>query len=263
MKFNFIVLSLLVAATSCSSNDVSRDPNGTRAMFCENWGKAACSSTVVAHCSGTDTDSLTDELTQACIASQRAFCENLVPEGYSSAQAPSCLDGVAQAYSDGTLSAREVATVRHRGEPCNHLIKGPAGVGESCTSDDDCDTLQNYLCVLKSGVGGCEIPMLVDNGTSCAAADAACNPGFYCDGDNCVQSKPANGRCEDSFECAAGLECALDTKKCAVRVDQKECTRDGDCPASRVCDIAAGADTGTCVTSIILTSTDKLCLDLR
>ncbi len=262
MKIIIIALGLLVAA-GCSSKDESPDPNGTVDLFCSNWGKAACSPTVVANCSGTDSTSLTDALTHACIESQRSFCEGLVPDGFSSAQAKSCLDGVAQAYSDATLSALEVATVRHRGPPCNHLIKGPALAGEACNSDDDCNTLQNYLCVQKSGVGSCEIPMVVDNGTSCTAANAACNPGFYCDGDNCVQSKAADGKCADNFECGAGLSCDADTKKCAVRVDQKECTSDDDCTAKHVCDIAAGAKTGTCVTSIILTSTDKLCEDLR
>jgi hypothetical protein len=111
-----------------------------------------------------------------------------VPDGYVSTQAETCLAAVQKAYSDGTLTATEIATVRHLGAPCDHLIKGPEAKGEACTVDNDCDTVENYVCVMKAGVGACAIPTVVDNGTSCKAPEATCNPGFYCDKNNCIES---------------------------------------------------------------------------
>jgi hypothetical protein len=183
----------------------------------------------------------------------------LPASGYSSEQASTCLSAVERAYSDGKLTALEIATVRHRGSPCNHLIKGPQAVGEGCTTDDDCNTLKNYLCVIKSGGGTCQIPTLVDNGTSCDAPEAACNPGFYCSAsEKCVQSTAVGKACADTFECAAGLDCDPNTSKCVARVSQQNCAKDDDC-TTNVCDLPAGL----CVNSITLAPSEALCTDLR
>ena len=258
MKFSFVLVSLLVGLGACSSKEDSADPYATPATFCAAWGKAACSAKPVLACSGAE--KVDDMLTQSCIFSQTAFCEGLLPTtGYNSQQASTCLSAVQNAYSDGVLKAAEIATVRHRGEPCNHLLKGPQGVGEDCTSDDDCNTLKNYVCVFKSGVGTCQIPAVVMNGTSCAAPEAACNPGFYCGTDEaCVQSKAAGKACAATFECATGFDCDATTSKCTARVSQDSCTKDDDC-ATNVCDLPAGL----CVSSIMLSPSEGLCRDLR
>jgi hypothetical protein len=260
LKFGVVLLCLL-AAGGCSSTESLPDPNRTVSTFCENWGRQACSSKVVLACSGAD--KITDTLTESCVASQQAFCDRLLRgKGYSSQNATQCLRAIGAAYADGVLSAQEIATVRHRGEPCNHLVKGPQSAGESCNVDDDCDTLENYLCVLKSGVGTCQIPTLADNGTSCAAADAACNVDFYCGADEyCVHVKDVGSSCDASFECATGLECDADSK-CAMRVAATSCTDDHDC-TTNVCDIPVGSDTGRCVKSITLSSSASTCEDLR
>lgn len=257
MKFSVILLGLLATLGACAASD-SGDSYGTVTQFCVAWGKAACSSKVVLTCSGADkTD---DMLVEGCVDKQAAFCEGLLPAtGYNSAQASTCLSAVHDAYSDGKLSAAEVLTVRHRGAPCNHLIKGAQGVGEDCTSDDDCNTLKNYLCVFKSGGGTCQIPALVENGTSCAAPEAACNPGFYCSTDeNCVQSKAAGKGCTAAYECATGLDCDADTSKCVARVSADKCTKDDDC-TTNVCDLPLGK----CVSSIILAPSEAICQDLQ
>ncbi len=261
MKFSVICLGLAVALGACSAKDQPADPYATVAGFCEGWAKVACNSTVVKNCAGVDTQ--TDELTQGCIASQATFCEGLIPTaGYSSEQASVCLAAVRSAYADGKLSAADIAIVRHRGEPCNHLIKGPQDKDGDCTTDDDCDTLKNYVCVLKGSAGSCEIPTVVDNGDSCKALDAACKDGHYCDtGSHCVQSSDVGDACTDTYECLSGLDCDADTQKCAERVDPAKCMADGDC-VSGVCDIASGASTGKCVSQITLTQTDSLCGDL-
>jgi len=260
-KFGLVLLCLL-GVDGCSSSESAPDPNATVSSFCENWGQAACSSAVVLACSGAD--KVDDGLIQACVRKQQVFCEGLLPAtGYSSQKASLCLSAVQNAYKDARLTAQEIATVRHRGDPCNHLIQGTRGEGDSCASDDDCNTLKNYLCVLKSGQGTCQIPTVVENGTSCSAPAAACNPGFYCGVDeNCVQSKAVGKACVDTFECATGLECDADSSKCVARVSAESCAKDDDC-TTNVCDIPVGASTGRCVSSITLAASTGICEDLR
>jgi hypothetical protein len=259
-KFSFVLLCLL-AAGGCSSTEVAPDPNGTVSGFCSNWAKAACSSDVVLACSGAA--KVDASLTDACVVNQQIFCEGLLPaKGFSSQNASQCLSAVQAAYKDARLTAPEIAIVRHRGDPCNHLIKGPQAAGESCANDDDCDTLKNYLCVMKSGEGTCQIPTLVDNGDPCGAPGAACNPGYYCGVDEaCVQSKAVGKTCAADFECATGLDCDPDTSKCLARVSVENCSKDEDC-TTNVCDIPVGSSTGRCVSSITLSGSTQVCEDL-
>ncbi len=262
LKFSFVLLCLL-GTGGCSSTESAPDPNASVSSFCENWGKAACSPKVVLACSG---EAKVDaDLTDACVTRQQAFCKGLLPtNGYSSQNASQCLSAVQAAYSDAQLDPDDVAIVRHRGEPCNHLIKGTQGKGESCVSDDECDTVHNYLCVLKSGVGSCQIPALVEGGDPCAAPDAACKSGYYCGLDEaCVKSKDANRECAASFECGTGLECDANTGKCVVRVNAESCTQDDDCTDNRVCDIPFRASTGRCLPIIILSASTSICEDLQ
>jgi hypothetical protein len=267
MKFCAFLLSFVACVGGCSAKEPTPDPYATVSDFCAAWGNSACSSLVVSRCSGMDT---TPALTEACVETQQTFCEGLVPNtGYSSAQAKTCLAAVSKAYSDGTLTALEIATVRHLGDPCDHLIKGPQAEGDSCTQDDDCDTVKNVQCVLKDGVGTCVIPTVVANGTSCAAPEASCMPGFYCGDDNCVQSKAVNAKCAADFECAAGLSCSgldadagVSSGKCATRVDPAACTADADCTTG-VCDIVGTSATGACVENITLARAEGVCGDLR
>ena len=263
LKFSFVLLCLL-GTGGCSSEDVD-NPNATVSGFCENWAKAACSSNVVLACSGAA--KLDADLTDECVISQRNFCEDELlagkSKGYSSEKAAQCLSAVKAAYSDARLTASEIATVRHRGDPCNHLIKGTQRKGESCGGDDDCDTVQNYLCVFKSGEGTCQIPSLVENGDSCAAPADACNPGYYCGVDEaCVQSKAVGKTCAADFECTTGLVCDPDTSNCIARVSAESCTQDADC-TTNVCDIPSGLTTGRCVSAITLASSTGICEDLR
>lgn len=260
LKFSFLLLCLMSTA-GCSSAEAT-DPNATVSGFCENWAKGACSHDVVLTCVGAD--KISDTLIDNCVIRQRGFCEDLLPDtGYSSRYASECLNAVKAAYSDARLTASEIATVRHRGAPCNHLIKGPRRAGESCNSDDDCDTLEKYLCVVKSGEGSCQIPTVVPNGDSCAAPGAACNVGYYCGVDEaCVQRKAVGKDCAADFECATGLVCDSDGNTCTARVSAENCTKDEDC-TTNVCDIPATASEGRCVTSITLAASTGICENLR
>jgi hypothetical protein len=264
MKSSFVLLALAVGIGACSSKEEAPDPYATVGQFCLAWGKSACTPEAVSACAGNDA---TDALTQACITSQAAFCETLLPTtGYSSAQAAECLAAVQSAYSDGRLNAADIAIVRHRGAPCNHLVKGPQPKGGSCTQDDDCDTLQNYQCVMKGDEGTCQIGKLVANGTPCDAPDAVCNDKFYCDG-NCVAYRTVGARCATDSECDPALTCApdpVDAPRCTSKVAPDKCKEDSDCPSDTpACDIPLGADSGKCVKNIVLSPSDSQCQDLQ
>ena len=260
LKFSFVLLCLL-SIGGCSSTEDAADPNATVSGFCGNWAKAACSNAVVLVCSGAE--KVDAELTDSCVTSQRRFCEGLIPDkGYSPQNASQCLQAVQDAYKDARLTSEEIMTVRHRGEPCNHLIKGTQAEGDTCVNDDDCNTLKNYLCVVKSGEGTCQIPKAVENGDSCSAKGAACNPGYYCGLDEaCVQSKAVGKKCAASYECATGLVCDPDTALCTARVSPDSCTQDDDCPTN-VCDIPVNSSTGRCVSAITLSTSTAICEDL-
>jgi hypothetical protein len=264
MKFCAFLLGFIACVGGCSAKQPS-DPYATVLDFCEAWGKTACNVTVVKNCAGVT--AATTALTDACVEKQQTFCEGLVPtSGYSSAQAQTCLDAVHAAYADATLTGAEITTVRHLGDPCDHLIKGPAAEGASCTQDSDCDTTKNVQCVMKGGVGTCVIPMVVANGTSCAAPSASCMPGFYCGtGNFCVQSVAVGGDCASDSACATGLICkgieadaGTTTGKCAAPGNATGCTTDSDC-TPMACETA----TGKCVASIILSPAEALCGDLQ
>ena len=255
MKSSFVLLALAVAIGACSSKDEAPDPYATVSQFCVAWGQSACTSETVLACAGDSTDTLT----KACVATQARFCEGLFPtSGYSSAQAVSCLNAVQAAYSDGRLTAAEIATVRHRGEPCNHLTKGPQAKGGTCTKDDDCDTLSNYQCIIKGDSGTCQIPMVVANGTACDAPDATCNVKFYCDG-NCVALKTVGAKCAADAECDPALICDPDTLKCVTKVAPDACTQDSECVNGFVCDTSVSK----CLKTIQLSPSEDLCNDLQ
>jgi hypothetical protein len=261
MKSSFVLLALAVAIGACSSKEHAPDPYATVSQFCLAWAQSACTSETVLACTGDSTEALT----KACVATQEQFCEGLFPAtGYSSVQAVSCLNAVQAAYSDGRLTAAEIATVRHRGEPCNHLIKGPQAKGGTCTQDDDCDTLSNYQCLIKGDAGTCQIPVIAANGTACDAPDAACNPKFYCDG-NCVANKTVGAKCAADLECDPALLCDPDSLKCIAKVAPDKCTLDSDCINGNVCDIPVGAvgTTGKCLKTIQLSPSESLCQDLQ
>ena len=260
MKLRAFLVGFIAFLAACSAKD-NPDPYATVPEFCAAWGKAACNAKVVSQCSGTTT---TSTLTEKCVLSQQTFCATLVPEAsYRSAEAQRCLDAVGAAYANANLDGPELTTVRHLGAPCNHLIKAPAALGESCTQDSDCNTVQsNVRCVAKRGVGFCAVATLVANGTSCTSPTAACMPGFYCDGDNCVQPHKVDGSCSADFECENALTCDTAISKCATRVDPSMCTADADC-TSAACDITGTSTDGACVDSITLAHAEAICGDLR
>src|SRR5688572_29251410 len=137
---------------ACSEDE----PAETREGFCNRWAQAACSDDVVSACQAADVD--------ACRLSQEEFCLDLVPEdGFVDDRADACINAVRGAYSDADLTAAELETVLRLGAPCDSLVRGPRGVGESCTSRLDCDAPAGFDCVFKGSddTGTCQEPVVV------------------------------------------------------------------------------------------------------
>jgi hypothetical protein len=252
----FVVLALLTAC-SAKKPDTSLD---TAEGFCAQWASRACSDKVWQACGATGADT--------CIAAQQTFCETLVPTGkYSSTHAKECLNAVAAAYKDASLSADERDTVLRLENDCELVLSGPGGEHSKCTEDSDCNRNDGLSCVRKSTAAGqCEKPVTVSGGYPCSAPNALCDKGFYCDGANCIATAPGNA-CSPSIPCVATAHCALGdggAGVCVARQDQgKDCKSDDDC-LSRICSIAAGASSGKCLDSAPpLSATDQICANLQ
>jgi hypothetical protein len=257
-----IALFAACSVAACSGGatgpkDTADDTLRTQTAFCTAWAKAACNDTVVSNC---------DEVDKAtCIQNQSAFCETLVPSsGYSSKRAQNCLDAVRAAYSDAELDASELDVVLRLGGDCSHLIAGPNKVGEVCSEPNDCNTVQNYTCVIKAGetTGTCQIPQIQANGAPCDGLAMICNAEAYCDGQNCLLREAAgktctyDAMCEDGDLCDIPADSADGSGKCAAKAALRAtCSADSDC-ASNIC------LTGKCTSKVVLTTESSVCQNL-
>jgi hypothetical protein len=227
--------------------------------FCTTWAKAACNSEVVSNCDEVDT--------ATCVEHQSSFCQGLVPSaGYSSKRAQDCIDAVRAAYADAVLDADELDVVLNLGGDCAHLVAGPDKVGEACSEPNDCDTVDNYTCVIKAGdtTGTCQIPEIQDNGEPCDGPAMVCNPEAYCDGSNCLVDKPVGKACTYDAMCESDAVCDIASDStdgsgtCAAKLNlQASCTDDSQC-ASGICLQA----TLKCTSKIVLTDESSLCQNL-
>lgn len=262
-------LLFALAATACSSTKdgpgAGADPLATKAGFCKAWATNACNAVVVDRCQSPSVD--------ACINSQQLFCQSAIPSGYDSTNAQACLERVTEAYSDGVLSASDLAVVIHFGEPCDKLVRGTSAEGETCTRDTDCDTLSGHKCVIKPGAssGECHEPVMAGGGDRCTAPEVVCAEGYYCDGRNCVAQFEAGEPCENDAECKADLRCVISdpgdggapSGVCEARkAASSKCTSHAEC-ASNYCGIAKGDADGLCASSVQLSQREPVCEDLR
>jgi hypothetical protein len=256
MRLHRVISALFLAAlfAGCGSSK-SRSGNiyGTEEQFCAQWGKAACNAKVVSACAAATAES--------CVEKQAAYCMGLVPPNYSSKNAKACIDKVKAAYADAKLSAEEVAIVRDLGAPCDKLNKGPKQLGELCYASDECDGLQDLVCVIKLGApdGTCQVPNQVGGGFSCKGADEVCGTGFYCDGSNCIAKLGTGETCSPEIPCledhlCQGTICVAKGATAASCADNQECL-------SGICAKPA-LGPGKCVDSVVLTPTDPVCQSL-
>jgi len=239
---------------ACSSSD--DDEPETLGDFCVRWARAACSEEVVSVCQAADDD--------ACRASQVAFCLDALPEaGFSGAKADQCIDAVEAAYDDADISAVESQTVLRFGAPCDQLVRGPSAEGEECQERSDCDAPSGFDCVFKgdNARGSCQLPETIGAGRDCSAANAVCEAGFYCNGENCIAGEAVGDPCTSNAQCGPDGYCGL-TSVCAARAAVGQpCGFDEQC-ASGLC-YRFSATEQVCTDRLRLSRSEPICEDLR
>jgi hypothetical protein len=249
----FLALSASVAFAACSSDDEVPD---TPRRFCERWAAAACSGEVISACQAADADD--------CQASQIVFCLDRLPATrFSGARAAECIDAVEAAYDDADITADEMPIVLRFAAPCDRLVSGPRGQGEACNSPSDCDAPEGLDCVFKNDPdeGTCQVPETVGAGQDCSAVNAVCQPGFYCNGDNCIAGESVGDPCTRNEQCGATGYCGLTSVCEARRAVNSPCGFDEQC-ATGLC-YSFSQTEQVCTDRVRLSRTDPLCEDLR
>jgi hypothetical protein len=262
MKKPLIALFALVLTLplACSSDPEPPNPLATREGFCEAWADAACTPKVIDYCTAKE---------DACKASQKDACLELLPRSYSSSNAESCLNAVGAAYEDGDLDAEELAVVLKLAAPCDKLSSGTSDDGERCDENDDCNTAGGFICVIKKGAssGYCAEPEVVGAAEECTGTKQVCAEGYYCN-DNCVVYKKTDtGVCDGDYQCKPEDHCVQDaddseTSHCVARSATSEtCSDDSDC-ASGIC-LPETETESVCVSTIRLARNEPLCQSLK
>ena len=265
MKKPLIALALfaLTLPLGCKVEDEPPDPLASRAGFCDAWAANACQGKVVENCNANSVED--------CKSAQSDFCRGILPESYSSKHAEECLDAVKAAYKDASLSPDDIAVVVKLGAPCDQLSKGTVDEGESCETNDECNTAAGLICVIKLGSakGTCATLEEVDGGMACDGDDQVCADGFYCDGENCIAHKKTGKPCDSGadYECTPEDHCVTATDAtegtCEPRLAlNKPCASDAEC-ASGYCAIPPGDTMGQCASTIVLSRLEPLCSNLR
>lgn len=248
----FLTLSAAFAACAGSDDD---DPE-TVSGFCERWAAAACSTEVVSTCQAADVDT--------CRDSQLAFCLGGLPtEGFSGARSDQCIEAVAAAYEDADLTSDELGTVLRFAAPCDQLVAGSRDEGEVCQSRRDCNAPGGFECVFKGdqNMGVCAIPERVGPGQDCSASSAVCDPGFYCNGDNCIAGEDTGEPCANTAQCGPSDFCGI-TSVCEPRLAvDATCGFDEQC-ASGLCYQFSATDQ-VCTDRLRLSRNEPICQDLR
>lgn len=247
-------LSVTFVVPGCSSSD--DDEPETAADFCARWAAAACSAEVVSACQAADESD--------CRESQLAFCLDAVPAtGFSGARTDQCIDAVQAAYEDADITSDEIFTVLRFAAPCDQLIRGPRSEGEECESRRDCDAPAGFDCVFKGDAasGTCQLPQTIGAGRDCSAPNAVCEPGFYCNGDNCIAGESVGDPCTYHAQCGPNGYCGL-TSVCQARAAiGSPCGFDEQC-ASGLCYQFSDTEQ-ECTDRLRLSRSEPICEDLR
>jgi hypothetical protein len=252
--FVLLSLSASLAFSACSSSD--DDEPKTPESFCARWARAACSPEVVSACQAANESD--------CQESQAAFCLNALPAGaFSGARAAQCIEAVEAAYADADITSDELHTVLRFAAPCDQLVRGIRAEGEACGSRDDCDAPDGFDCVFKGDetTGTCQLPQMIGAGRDCSAANAVCEPGFYCNGENCIAGESVGDPCTYHAQCGPEGYCGL-TSVCQARAGVgSPCGFDEQC-ASGVC-YRFSATEQVCTDRLRLSRSEPICEDLR
>jgi hypothetical protein len=199
------------------------------AGFCQQMAVADCQPSIVSACYGSN-DATLETDTNSCILarSQLAKC-NPSELPYHAEFADACLAAHGQVYASDAIQADGFQMIK---DACLPVFNKGGRVGSQCTVDTDCDAGNGLRCIVRvGGKGTCQIPNVVQPGSSCAAANAQCPDGFFCETTlNCVQQPTAGGICGDGQPCGTGFRCNDTTHSCETQLQNgSTCKYDSDC----------------------------------
>jgi hypothetical protein len=229
--FSFLLALGFAFAAGCSSDQPGPDAGSgrlrTETGFCTEWARAVCNANVIEAC---------DFDVDACREWELQYCLELIPPGYrSSSYAEDCIDAAKTAFSDATITAAEYSEVFQLGGDCSRLVDGGASEGDPCSSDFDCNMVEENRCVIKPGAveGTCQIPEDVGGGERCDDAAAVCEDGFFCESRNCLAVFEPGETCTNDAECGSAARCVLgddNSGTCTEKLAAREaCTTDLEC----------------------------------
>jgi hypothetical protein len=229
--FSFLLALGLAVAAGCSSDQPGPDAGNSRIRtedgFCTEWARVVCNANVVSAC---------DFDVESCREWERQYCRDLVPAGYRpSDYAEECIDAAKTAFSDATITAEEASEVLNLCGDCSRLVDGGAAEGDACSSDFDCDMVEDNRCVIKPGAveGTCQVPTPAAGGQRCTGLAVVCDEGNYCNGQNCVEVLESGDTCTNDAECGSAALCVLgadSTGSCTPKLAARQpCTTGLEC----------------------------------
>lgn len=199
------------------------------AGFCQQMAVADCQPSIVSACYGSS-DATLETDTNSCILarSQLAKCNpSELPYHYEYADA--CLSAHAQVYASDAIQADGFQLIK---DACLGVFNKGGRVGTTCTADTDCDAGNGLRCIVRvGGKGTCQVPNVVQPGSSCKAVNAQCPDSFFCDtGFHCVEIGGNGDLCGPGQPCGTGYRCNNTGHTCEAQLPNgSTCKYDSDC----------------------------------
>jgi hypothetical protein len=196
-----------------------------------------------------------------CVAKRQQVCVASKPANtvYAAAAAEGCVNEVGAAYADAQLTLDENTAVD---KACGPVFDGPGAKDAVCQTDIDCQRSLGLQCVLAAGStsGTCQVPVTVQGGGSCSAADAQCVSGYHCGSTaHCDIDAALNESCA-TIPCAPDLLCSTAAMCESKNADGSACASDVECTHG-ICNKGSTQTMGICVSLVALAPTEPFCLD--
>jgi hypothetical protein len=257
----FATFASAASIAACAGPEDPASQYADLGAFCTGRAKAECNTQVVKQCGAKDA--------QTCVTARAAACVKNIPQGtvYVPAAAPDCIDAVAVAYANATITA---AALDAMNAACAIVFSGPGPARSPCTVDLDCSTKDGLRCLVPVGETGgkCLAPNPVVPGGPCPGEADVCSDGYFCDPQArvCKVEGTEGETCSPQYQpCQKGLTCpgSLFGATCkSLDPAGVACEASADC-ASNLCDKAVGQPTGVCADQVQLTALDSMCADYK
>jgi hypothetical protein len=249
-----LVVAALFLAVGCSTKNGAKYPD--LSSFCNGRASAECNSEVLLAC--------VIPSATTCIAKRQQLCMSAAPAGtnYNPSAAESCIAQVSAAYADARITLDESNAID---SACLPVFDGPGGPSASCQIDSNCMRSAGLRCVVSAASGGgvCLVPLAVQGGGSCAAANARCVTGFHCGPTaHCDIDAAVGEACSGPNPCGADLMCSSGGTCVAKSADGSACASGDEC-VHGICNKSMTSATGLCVSQVNIASNEPFCVDSR